>query len=72
MSMTLTFLFFGNRPDEKWQLARQMGISEAIAKLAPELTGLPAPNNLDSFRQSQEIYAANSLKIIGLEGDQST
>lgn len=68
--MTLTFLFFGNQPDEKWQLVRQMGISQAIAKLAPELTGLPAPDNLDSFRQSQEIYAANGLKIIGLEGDQ--
>ena len=68
--MTLSFLFFGNRPDEKWALVRQMGISDVIVKLAPELTGLPAIDNLDSFRQSQEIYAEQGFRIVGLEGDQ--
>lgn len=68
--MTLSFLLFGNQPDEKWQLVRQMGISEVIVKLAPELTGMAAPDTISSFRRSQEIYADNGLKIIGLEGDQ--
>ncbi len=68
--MKLTHLFFGNQPDEKWQLVRQMGITEAIVKLAPELTGMPSIDDLDSFRQSQEIYAKNGFEIIGLEGDQ--
>ena len=68
--MTLSFLFFGNRPDEKWALVRQMGISDVIVKLAPELTGLSAIDDLASFRRSQEIYAQQGFTIIGLEGDQ--
>lgn len=68
--MNLTHLFFGNRPDEKWQLVQQMGITEVIVKLAPELTGMLSIDNLESFRRSQEIYAENGFKIIGLEGDQ--
>ena len=67
--MTLSFLFFGNRPDEKWALVRQMGITDVIVKLAPDLTNLPAIDNLDSFRQSQEIYAEQGFRVIGLEGD---
>ncbi len=47
-----------------------MGITEVIAKLAPELTGMPSIDSLESFRRSQEIYAENDLKITGLEGDQ--
>ena len=68
--MNLTHLLFGNQPDEKWQLLRQMGITQVIAKLAPELTGMPAIDYLESFRRSQEIFAENGLEIIGLEGDQ--
>ena len=68
--MNLTHLLFGNAPDEKWQLLRQMGITEVIVKLAPELTGIPSIDNLESFRRSRETYAENGLKIIGLEGDQ--
>lgn len=68
--MKLSFLFFGNTPDEKWQLCKQMGINYAIAKLSPEITGDLAPWDFDSLKNSKEIFAANGLDLIGLEGDQ--
>lgn len=68
--MKLSFLFFGNQPDEKWQLCRQMGIDYAIAKLAPELTGEPSIDDLSSFTRSKEIFEEQGFKLIGLEGDQ--
>ncbi|HVG14060.1 MAG TPA: mannonate dehydratase, partial [Chitinophagaceae bacterium] len=68
--MKLSFLFFGNRPDEKWQLARQMGITHAIAKLAPEITGALPPWDLDSLKNSKEIFERAGFKLYGLEGDQ--
>jgi len=68
--MKLSFLFFGNKPDEKWQLCKQMGIDYAIAKLAPELTGDPCIHNYQSFARSKEIFEEQGFKLIGLEGDQ--
>ncbi|MBC8033710.1 MAG: mannonate dehydratase, partial [Chitinophagaceae bacterium] len=68
--MKLSFLFFGNKPDEKWQLCRQMGIENAIAKLAPELTGDLPPWDYDSFARSRSIYQENGFNLAGLEGDQ--
>ena len=68
--MKLSFLFFGNTPDEKWQLCRQMGIDYAIAKLAPELTGAASIDDFASFERSKNVYEANGFQLIGLEGDQ--
>lgn len=68
--MKLSFLFFGNTPDEKWVLARQMGIRYAIAKLAPELTGQEPPYVRASLERSKEIFHANGFELIGFEGDQ--
>lgn len=68
--MKLSFLFFGNTPDEKWELCRQMGVNYAIAKLAPELTGMPSIDNFDSFEKSKEIYTREGFNLYGLEGDQ--
>ncbi|MCF0069702.1 mannonate dehydratase [Dyadobacter sp. CY261] len=68
--MFLSFLFFGNTPDEKWQLCRQMGIDYAIAKLAPELTGNAAIDDYDSFARSKDIFESNGFQLTGLEGDQ--
>lgn len=68
--MKLSFLFFGNTPDEKWQLCRQMGIEHAIAKLAPELTGQNSIDNYESFARSKAIFEANGFQLTGLEGDQ--
>ncbi len=68
--MRLSFLFFGNKPDEKWQLARQMGITNAIAKLAPELTGALPPWHYPSLEASKLMFESNGLTLYGLEGDQ--
>lgn len=68
--MKLSFLFFGNRPDEKWTLCRQMGIQYAIAKLAPGLTGEPPIWDLASLARSKEIYESRGFQLYGLEGDQ--
>jgi mannonate dehydratase len=66
----LSYLFFGNQPDIKWTLARQMGIKYAIAKLAPELTGDLPPWDLKSLERSKKVFASQGLDLIGLEGDQ--
>ncbi|MET3115534.1 mannonate dehydratase [Pedobacter sp. CG_S7] len=68
--MKLSFLFFGNKPDEKWQLARQMGMKYAIAKLAPELTGDLPPWDFESLKRSKNIYEKEGFELIGFEGDQ--
>lgn len=68
--MKLSFLFFGNTPDEKWELCKQMGVDHAIAKLAPELTGMTSIDNFDSFEKSKEIYTSAGFELHGLEGDQ--
>ena len=68
--MKLSFLFFGNQPDEKWQLCRQMGIDYAIAKLAPELTGSTSIDDYDSLARSKEIFENQGFILHGLEGDQ--
>ncbi|WP_373517029.1 mannonate dehydratase [Pricia sp.] len=68
--MKLSYLFFGNTPDEKWQLCKQMGIDYAIAKLAPELTGQPTIDDYDSFARSKAIFGEHGFQLYGLEGDQ--
>lgn len=68
--MKLSFLFFGNQPDEKWKLCKQMGIDHAIAKLAPELTGQSSIDDYDSFNRSKSIFEEQGFQLYGLEGDQ--
>lgn len=68
--MKLSFLFFGNKPDDKWKLCRQMGIDYAIAKLAPELTAQKTIDDYETFAQSKQIFEENGFQLIGLEGDQ--
>lgn len=47
--MQLNYIFFENKPDKKWLLAKRMSIQYAIAKLALELKGQLAPWYLDSL-----------------------
>lgn len=68
--MLLSFLFFGNKPDLKWQLCRQMGVEHAIAKLAPELTGMNAVYDYHSLATSKSIFEEHGFTLTGLEGDQ--
>lgn len=56
--------------DRRWTVARQMGVTRAIAKLAPELTGTAPPSDRDALMQNVERYRAGGFEIIGLEGDQ--
>ncbi len=58
------------KPDIKWQLARQVGVARAVTKAAPELTGRPAPWDLDALRAAQQEFAASGFELAGLEGDQ--
>ncbi len=55
---------------QKWSLARQIGINYAITKAAPELSGLPAPFNLDALRTVRNRFNEAGFQLYGLEGDQ--
>jgi mannonate dehydratase len=63
--MQLSFLFFSDKPDAKWELTRQMGVKYAIAKLAPELTGKLPPWDFDSLKSSKETFAKNGFDLSG-------
>ncbi|MDF3057857.1 MAG: mannonate dehydratase [Rariglobus sp.] len=62
--------FLPATPDRSWQLARQIGINHAICKCAPELTGLPAPDDLQALRTIRDRFADGGFTLIGLEGDE--
>lgn len=57
-------------PDRSWQLALQCGVTHAVCKCAPDLTGLPAPDNLGMLRTIRDRFEAAGFSLIGLEGDQ--
>ncbi len=50
-------------------LARQMGISHAVIKAAPELTGRPPPYERGILELLQRDLAAAGITLLGLEGD---
>src|SRR5260370_41706654 len=58
------------RPHLLWQLARQMGIRQAILNAKPERTGLNPVWDLNALRQIQRELAEGGLNLYGLEGDQ--
>ncbi|MGG5819074.1 mannonate dehydratase [Falsiroseomonas sp. HW251] len=58
------------RPDRRWTVARQMGVTAAIAKLAPDLTGRLPPWNFESLAATLREYRAGGFEVVGLEGDQ--
>jgi mannonate dehydratase len=62
-------LFLPAKPDEKWVLARQMGVRFAVAKLAPELTGTLPPWDFESLAAHQARFREAGLELVGLEGD---
>lgn len=68
--MKLVHLFFGDKPDVKWQLVSQMGIRYAFAKLAPELTGKKPITDFETLKAQKELFAEHGFDLIGLEGDQ--
>jgi mannonate dehydratase len=62
--------FLPAAPDRSWQLAQQVGITHAICKCAPELTGLKAPDDLESLRTIQRRFTDGGFTLYGLEGDE--
>lgn len=61
--------FLPARPDLSWQLARQIGITHAIVKAAPELTGLGNPWEPGVLAALQKRFADAGFTLAGLEGD---
>lgn len=62
--------FLPARPDRSWQYALQMGVTHAICKCAPELTGLSAPDDLEALRTVRDRFEEAGLTLHGLEGDE--
>jgi len=67
--MKLTLLLPAT-PDDKWIFARQIGVTHAVTKAAPPLTGLPAPDDPAALRTVRDRFAESGITVIGLEGDQ--
>src|SRR5688500_11619218 len=62
--------FLPPRPQVLWQLSRQMGVTHAIVKCAPELTGTKPPWDMDALDKVRASLASEGLQLYGLEGDQ--
>ena len=52
-----------------WKLCLQMGITEVIIKVNPDLTGLPDPWKYETLKKIVDGLAAEGLTVVGLEGD---
>jgi mannonate dehydratase len=61
--------FLPPRPHQLWALARQMGITHCVVKAAPELTGLPPPDEAGVLARIQHELSGAGLTLLGLEGD---
>ena len=56
-------------PHPLWKLCPQMGITDVIVKVNPELTGLPDPWRYETLSTIVGGLAAAGLRVVGLEGD---
>ena len=56
-------------PHPLWKLCPQMGITDIIVKVNPELTGLPDPWRYGTLSRIVAHLADAGLKVVGLEGD---
>lgn len=61
--------FVPPRPHRLWALCRQMGIADVVVKVAPELTGRPAPWDRDALAGVVNELAGAGLRVVALEGD---
>jgi D-mannonate dehydratase len=63
--------FLPPKPHRLWHLSRQIGVTHAIVKAAPELTGRPhGPYDRDTLASIVKQFDDAGLKVVGLEGDQ--
>ena len=56
-------------PHPLWKLCPQMGITDVIVKVNPDLTGLADPWRYSTLRSIVERLKVEGLKVAGLEGD---
>ena len=56
-------------PHPLWKLCPQMGITDVVVKVNPELTGLADPWRYETLKKIVDGLAAEGLRVIGLEGD---
>ena len=61
--------FVPPRPHLLWKLCLQMGITEVVVKIHPELTGIPDPWRFESLSKIVEGLKTEGLTVIGIEGD---
>lgn len=61
--------FVPPKPHRLWQLCLQMGITDVVVKIAPELTGCPEPWNYDALSAIVMKLADAGLRVVALEGD---
>ena len=56
-------------PHPLWELCPQMGITDVIVKVNPELTGLPDPWKFETLASIVSRLKSAGLTVVGLEGD---
>ena len=56
-------------PHPLWKLCPQMGITDVIVKVNPDLTGLPDPWRYETLSSIVGRLASAGLRVVGLEGD---
>ena len=56
-------------PHPLWELCPQMGITDVIVKVNPELTGLNDPWKLETLASIVSRLKSAGLTVVGLEGD---
>lgn len=56
-------------PHPLWKLCPQMGITDVIVKVNPELTGLPDPWRFETLSSIVSRLKSAGLAVVGLEGD---
>ncbi len=56
-------------PHPLWELCPQMGITDVIVKVNPDLTGMPDPWRYETLSKIVGRLADAGLKVVGLEGD---
>lgn len=63
-------MFLPFKPDRTWELARQIGVTHAIVKLAPERTGLEPPYKMDVLAEAKRRFNEAGFILEALEGDE--
>ena len=56
-------------PHPLWKLCPQMGITDVVVKVNPDLTGLPDPWRYETLASIVSRLKSAGLNVVGLEGD---